>query len=253
MTQPFVPQLAKPYVDVGLFTNAREAMLDFYQNTVGLPFEEALPTGGGVLQHRHSLNGSVFKLNHARAPLPEQPNSGYQQLHIASTRVTSSETFVDPDGNRVLLVPTGQNGIVGIQMDIWVRDTTAARRYYCDALGCTIIDSDPGLDIWRVQCGTTVLRLMGPTALPDGGKPASLAQGPMRAGGFRYLTIQVFDVDGTHAAVLAAGGSAGAEPRTLGDVARISFVRDPDGNWLEISQRKSLTGSLEPGNTGPLS
>jgi hypothetical protein len=31
----------------------------------------------------------------------------------------------------------------------------------------------------------------------------------------------------------------------LGDVAYISFVRDPDGNWIEISQRKSITGSLD--------
>jgi hypothetical protein len=30
----------------------------------------------------------------------------------------------------------------------------------------------------------------------------------------------------------------------LGSTARISFVRDPDGNWIEISQRASLTGTL---------
>ena len=34
-------------------------------------------------------------------------------------------------------------------------------------------------------------------------------------------------------------------PVRLGDVAYISFVRDPDGNWIEISQRKSITGSLD--------
>ena len=28
---------------------------------------------------------------------------------------------------------------------------------------------------------------------------------------------------------------------TLGRVARISFIRDPDGNFIEISQRASLT------------
>ena len=31
---------------------------------------------------------------------------------------------------------------------------------------------------------------------------------------------------------------------TLGKTARISFVRDPDGNWIELSQRASLTGPL---------
>jgi lactoylglutathione lyase len=33
-------------------------------------------------------------------------------------------------------------------------------------------------------------------------------------------------------------------PVTLGTTARISFIRDPDGNWIELSQRASLTGSL---------
>jgi hypothetical protein len=36
-------------------------------------------------------------------------------------------------------------------------------------------------------------------------------------------------------------------PFTLGSTARISFVADPDGNWIEISQRASLTGDLSPG------
>jgi hypothetical protein len=30
----------------------------------------------------------------------------------------------------------------------------------------------------------------------------------------------------------------------LGDTAYISFIRDPDGNWIELSQRASLTGPL---------
>ena len=34
-------------------------------------------------------------------------------------------------------------------------------------------------------------------------------------------------------------------PVTLGTTARISMVRDPDGNWIELSQRASITGSLE--------
>jgi hypothetical protein len=29
-------------------------------------------------------------------------------------------------------------------------------------------------------------------------------------------------------------------------IARISMVRDLDGNWIELSQRASLTGSLVP-------
>ena len=33
-------------------------------------------------------------------------------------------------------------------------------------------------------------------------------------------------------------------PVTLGDVARISMILDPDGNWIELSRRASVVGSL---------
>jgi lactoylglutathione lyase len=33
---------------------------------------------------------------------------------------------------------------------------------------------------------------------------------------------------------------------TLGDTARISMIRDPDGNWIELSQRASIVGSIAP-------
>jgi lactoylglutathione lyase len=59
------------------------------------------------------------------------------------------------------------------------------------------------------------------------------------------MTFQVFDVVGTHRDILTAGGREGSAPVRLGDVAYISFVLDAEGNWLEISQRKSITGSLD--------
>ena len=45
-------KLAKPRIDVGLHTNQREPMLAFWQDVVGLPFEELLPMGQGLQQHR---------------------------------------------------------------------------------------------------------------------------------------------------------------------------------------------------------
>jgi predicted enzyme related to lactoylglutathione lyase len=63
--------------------------------------------------------------------------------------------------------------------------------------------------------------------------------------GWRYITFQVFEVDREHAHVLANGGREGRSPQTLGTVARISMIRDPDGNWIELSQRASITGLLE--------
>ena len=62
--------------------------------------------------------------------------------------------------------------------------------------------------------------------------------------GFRYLTVQVYDVDGEHAHVTGLGFAEEWAPTTLGTTARVSFVRDPDGGFVEISQRASLTGPL---------
>ena len=55
------------------------------------------------------------------------------------------------------------------------------------------------------------------------------------------MTLQIFDCDGLTAALEAQGVEVGQPPRTIGEV-RYSFVRDPDGNWIELSERASLTG-----------
>lgn len=224
-------RIAKPHLDFGLYTNQLEEQLDFWQRTVGLPFEETLPVGGGVRQHRHAMNGSVFKLNHARDPLPERTPCGYRELVIAREGMREPKSFEDPDGNRVRLAPPGHDGVFGIEIVLGVRDPAAFELFYGEALSFE-----------RVEAGRYRL---GDSLLSFAYDSAAARSGSMRAPGFRYLTLQVYDVDATHAAVLAAGGEEGHPPRTLGKTARISFVRDPDGNWIELSQRASLTGSLE--------
>lgn len=52
-------------------------------------------------------------------------------------------------------------------------------------------------------------------------------------------------MDAEHAAVVAAGGQEALAPVTLGTTARISLVRDPDGNFIELSQRASIVGALD--------
>ena len=91
---------------------------------------------------------------------------------------------------------------------------------------------------------------VGPDALRCGDSlvlitqsPTLVSAGAMKARGFRYITIQVRDCDAEHARLLRAGAVEGHPPTTLGTTARVSFVRDPDGNWIEISERASLTGA----------
>jgi len=223
-------KLAKPRIDVGLHTNQREPMLAFWQNEVGLPFEELLPMGRGLQQHRHGLNGSVLKINHAREPLGAEPACGYRELWIARPGLAAPKRLVDPDGNVVVLVPPGHEGVSAIGVALAVRDEAAFHDFYGRALGF----EPAGPRAYR--CGDSRLSFAR--------DPNAVAAGRMTASGYRYITIQVFDVDAEHAGILARGGTEGAPPRTLGSVARISFVRDPDGNWIEISQRASLTGPL---------
>jgi lactoylglutathione lyase len=224
--------LAKQCLDVGLFTENLEPMLTFWRETAGLPYEEALPTGGGNMQHRHGLNGAVLKLNHSRTPPSHASPAGYHELVIAREGTSEPVALVDPDGNRVRLVPPGYRGVEAAAMVIRVADLERSRGYYGKAL--EFPETERGVFV----CGTTRLFLEE--------EPGRLPAGEMRAAGFRYLTVQVWDCDAEFARIVERGGTAASAPRTMGSVARFGFVRDPDGNWLEISQRASLTGPLPP-------
>jgi lactoylglutathione lyase len=228
--------VAKPHLDFGLYTNRLDEQLRFWQQEVGLPFQEMLRVGGGVRQHRHGMNGSVFKLNHSRDPLPAASPCGYRRLSIARDGLEAPVSLEDPDGNSVRLVPPGHDSIVGIGIELGVRDPASFDSFYGEALELDRIAEH------RYRLGDSVLSFE---------HDASAARsGSMREPGFRYATVQVFDVAAAHAGIVARGGEEAYPPRTLGSTARISFVRDPDGNWIEISQRASLTGTLESGHAG---
>lgn len=223
-------KLAKQHLDAGLFTNNEQPMLEFWQQEVGLAFEETLPLGGGVRQHRHAMNGSVLKLNAARDPLNAAPQSGYRELEIAREGVVTPRRLVDPDGNRIVLVPPGHDGVAGIRVRMAVRSAEAFRRFFGAAMQFDEVDAN------AYRCGDSLV-----TFEEDA---SAVRTEPMRATGFRYLTVQVYDVDAEHRGIVERGGDEGRPPVTLGTTARVSFVRDPDGNWIEMSQRASLTGPL---------
>lgn len=223
-------QLAKNHIDVGLYTNATEAMLDFWQTKVGLPLEGMQPLGQGVRQYRHDMNGSVLKLNSVRDPMPSSKPSGYRELWIASTEVTEPDTLGDPDGNTIRLVPHGYAGVNGIGLKLAVTSAASFHEFYGRVLQLQPASKN------GYRCGDSILMFDE--------LPRVVRDTPLRAKGFRYLTIQVADVDAVHTKLVERGAVEGAPPVTLGETARISFLRDPDGNWLELSQRASLTGPL---------
>lgn len=222
-------RLAKASLDVGLYTNDIEAMRSFYEEEVGLAYEELLKAGGGVHQHRLSLRGSVLKLNADREHLAPAP-SCFRGLVIADEGATDARPLVDPDGLPVELVPKGAEDVTAIGIRWATPDPEALGALLVAGFGAEIVAPRR----WRV--GTTVL------LLEEDAEAAST--GGLRALGFRYLTVQVRDVRADHAALVEHGWTEATAPIRLGDVAFISFVRAPDGSWIEVSQRASLTGPL---------
>ena len=229
-------KLAKPRIDIGFATNDAPAALRFWQNEIGLPFDHTQPIRRGYKQHRHDLCGSILKINQVYEALPDNPPSGYLELLIARDDLAAPKPQIDPDGNRVSLVPRGMFGIERIGIRLGVRDVEAHRRFYMEALGLPQGEFADGA--MTFLAGDTVLIVEPSADAPD--------DAAFDGTGWRYITFQVFEVDREHAYVLAHGGRGARAPVTLGTTARISMVRDPDGNWIELSQRASLKGSLAP-------
>lgn len=221
-------QLAKAHLDVGTMVNDWEAAEAFWANTIGLQYEKYEKIGGGVRQYRFGVNGTVVKVNHSRTPLNVEPTI-HRRLRIALARCSEPENFADPEGVEIELVPVGHDGIVGIEIVNATADPVAARRFWVDGLGSQEFGDG------RYKLGDTII-----TCLHE---PGLIGPTTRNAAGFRYLTVQVTDVDTDYARLVDMGFIGEVDPVSLGETARISFVRDPDGGYVEVSERAEVTGS----------
>ena len=226
-------QLAKNVIDLGLSTNQLEPMLTFWQEDAGLRFDHVLPVRRGQKQYRHDAMGSVIKLNHHREQLADAAPSGYRELVIARAGIEAPRAFADPDGNKVRLVPPGYQGITRIAVAMAVRSLELHRKFYGDILGFAE-QSWSGGPAFRLGESLILLR-----------EDRAATVDPVRgARGWRYITLQVADIDAVHDELRGKGVREGLAPVTLGEVARISMILDPDGNWIELSRRASIVGSV---------
>jgi catechol 2,3-dioxygenase-like lactoylglutathione lyase family enzyme len=224
-------EIVKPAIDIGVQTNDLDAHQAFWGDELGLRFDHLLKVGGGVHQHRYDLHGGVLKLNAHRDPLPAEAPTGYTAIAVVDP-VRAGDGIqgrAGPDGLRVALTPPTQDQTM---VNVMVEASDVARTL--DVLEATFGGSraEGTLRIGETKLSVKLRRDRRPTEGRDGL-------------GIRYLTVQVRDVDAAHAHALASGMAEGVAPLRLGDVARISFVRLPDGDWIELSQRASLTGSLD--------
>ena len=139
-------------------------------------------------------------------------------------------TLSDCDGNVIRLVLPGYSGVTGVALKLAVTNAERFRKFY----GSVMRLESAGKDSYRIGDSTVMFEA----------NTKSAHDSPLRAKGYRYFTIQVKDVEREHATLIERGAVEGMAPLTLGETARVSFIRDPDGNWIELSQRASLTGSL---------
>src|SRR5260221_14296661 len=122
-----------------------------------------------------------------------------------------------------------------IDLGIIITDEKAALAFYRDALG---LDWEgelplPGGRMYRLKCGTTVIKLLKlektPTAKPAPG-------GPMGGLGFRYFTISVPDIRALMSQLKAKGIRLTMPVTEFRPGVTISMVTDPDGNTVEFIQ-----------------
>jgi predicted enzyme related to lactoylglutathione lyase len=106
-------------------------------------------------------------------------------------------------------------------------------RFYRDVFGFEV---DTPLElpnigtIHRLGCGESVLRVFVPKDAPE---PDDAPSWSGRCG-FRYLTLEVTDIDAVVADVRKHGGDVPLEPFELRPGRRVAQVTDPDGNRIEV-------------------
>lgn len=116
-----------------------------------------------------------------------------------------------------------------------VRDVAASKRFWCDALGCTVERESEALGLHQLRAGECLIDLVpvdGPLGRLGGAGPAAEGRNVDHVA----LRIERFD----EAALRAHLAAHGIEP---GDVAQrygaegngpSMYVKDPDGNVVEL-------------------
>ena len=123
-----------------------------------------------------------------------------------------------------------------IDLGIVVKDAPAALRFYRDTLGFTdegTMDMGRGTTMYRLRCGTSLIKLLAPGRPPRGEAPPGGLQG---ATGYRYWTISVSNLADVVRQCREASYQVPVDVTEIRPGVRIAMVEDPDGNWVEFLQ-----------------
>jgi len=221
-------RLARRAFDVGLLTADIDPMLAFWHDERRLPIERVFEPSPGTTQYKLTMHGAVLKLNSLGVGAKEPSRMGNVRiLRLVDDETREPRHVRDPGGNLVQLMPPG--GVLStFGVHLAVSDESAAAEFYGGVLGLESV-SDRVYDV----AGAAVSFAWSPDVQP----------GPPAAGrGFAYITLQVMDVVSTHALVCGRGAREVMAPSDSAYAGRstVSFVADPDGNLIELSERPDL-------------
>ena len=156
----------------------------------------------------------------------------------------------------------GPAGVRFVHVNLVARDWQALARFYEEVFGCTRVPPERSYRGRDLEAGTAIpgAALAGAhLRLPGGAKDSptleifqytpglELPPGPVNRTGFGHIAFATADVAGTRERVLAYGGSSVGEIVTLSvaDGRRVTwaYVRDPEGNVLELQSWQRADGS----------
>ncbi len=256
-------ELMKPGLDVGILVSDAAKSMEFYAQTLGLKHIGTLnmPNGGRMM--RFQSGASVLKvIAYEKVPPagggPVRAAIGIRLVTVlladgegVATRAAAKGqelkwtkggnfryTFVnDPDGNVLEVVDLGagaapqamQRAAIGLT----VADAEKSRAFYGKLLG---LPEQPAQEL--PTGGTKYSFMAGPTVVKFWQAAANtpkMTGGPQEATGIRYFTFSVKDTDAAAKWLTERGAKIVMPPTDFGKLARIMFVADPDGNFIEFA------------------
>lgn len=123
-----------------------------------------------------------------------------------------------------------------IDLGIVTVDADASLAFYRDVLGLEPVGEVPmpgGGTMHRLQCGTSVIKIVAAAKAPPATAPPGGIQG---ATGYRYWTMSVSNVTELVDECSNAGRKVVVPVTELRPGTTIAIVEDPDGNWVEFLQ-----------------
>lgn len=116
-----------------------------------------------------------------------------------------------------------------------VHDIAASKRFYCDALGCTVERESEALGLHQLRAGSSLIDLVpvtGPLGRQGGAGPGAEGRNLDHVA----LSLAAFDSDAIGAQLQAHGIEPGDVCDRYGaeGMGPSMYIRDPDGNVVEL-------------------